>query len=61
VLEELGDAYSCGGQKMDDALWVSGQLGQLLPISTGFRQRLLETDSARARLELLDAARSSES
>lgn len=60
VLDELGDAYSCGEQKMDDALWVSGQLGQLLPVSTGFRQRLLETDSARERLELLDAARSSE-
>lgn len=61
VLDELDDAYACGERRMDDALWVSGQLGQLLPVSTAFRQRLLQTDSARERLELLDAARAAES
>lgn len=60
VLDELGDSYPCGERRMDDAQWVSGQLGQLLPVSTGFRQRLLETDSALERLEILDAARATE-
>jgi Lon protease-like protein len=59
VLAELGKDYPLGAHRMDDALWVGGQLGQLLPAPAAFRQRILEVDGARARLELIEAARTS--
>jgi uncharacterized protein len=57
ALTELGESYPCGERRMDDALWVGSQLGQLLPVSAEFRQQMLEIDSSMARLALLDAAR----
>lgn len=57
ALAELGDSYACGPHHLNDALWVSSQLGQLLPVSAGFRQSLLETSLALERLGFLDAAR----
>jgi Lon protease-like protein len=57
VLAQLGDEYPAGEHRMDDALWVGGQLGQLLPAPAEFRQRILEVDGARARLGLLEATR----
>lgn len=57
VLAGLGGDYPAGEPRMDDALWVGGQLGQLLPAPPEFRQRILEVDGARARLELLEATR----
>lgn len=57
ALAELGDAYPCGPLHLDDALWVSSQLGQVMPFPAEFRQQMLEMDDPRARLALLDAAR----
>ncbi len=57
VLAELHDSYPCGPHRLNDALWVSSQLAQLLPVSAGFRQSLLETRVALERLGFLDAAR----
>ncbi|MEO6185095.1 MAG: LON peptidase substrate-binding domain-containing protein [Steroidobacteraceae bacterium] len=57
ALAELGDSYPCGAHRMNDALWVGSQLGQLLPVSAGFRQNLLEISEATERLGFLDAAR----
>jgi Lon protease-like protein len=57
VLDELGDSYPCGVHRMHEALWVGSQLGQLLPVSPGFRQNLLEIDAAVERLGFLDTAR----
>lgn len=57
VLDELGDAYPCGDRQLSDALWVTGQLGQLLPVSTALRQQLLELDELRERLARLEAVR----
>ena len=58
VLDELGETYPCGDRQMSDALWVAGQLGQLLPVSTVYRQQLLERDAVRERLARLEAVRS---
>lgn len=57
VLSALGEDYPAGELRMDDALWVGGQLGQLLPAPAPLRQRILEADGARARLDLLDRVR----
>lgn len=59
VLDDLGDEYPAGASRMEDALWVSGQLGQLLPAPVAFRQNLLEVDDAKQRLDLLASARNS--
>jgi uncharacterized protein len=59
VLDDLGEDYPVGASRMEDALWVSGQLGQLLPAPVAFRQNLLEVDDAKQRLDLLASARNS--
>jgi Lon protease-like protein len=55
VLADLGDDYPAGRPQMDDALWVSGNLAQLLPAPAKFRQRVLEVDDLRARLDMLES------
>jgi Lon protease-like protein len=50
ALAELGDDYPVGPLRLDDALWLAGQLGQLLPVPAATRQKILETDGARERL-----------
>jgi Lon protease-like protein len=57
VLADLAEDYPAGEAKMDDALWVSGQLGQLLPAPLEFRQRILESDDPKQRLDLIESAR----
>lgn len=57
LLDELREDYPVDERRMDDALWVSGHLGQLLPLPAGLRQRLLELDSPLERLALLDSRR----
>jgi Lon protease-like protein len=57
ALEALGSDYPCGEAQPEDALWVGSQLAQLLPVPAELRQRLLEIDDARQRLDLLDAVR----
>ncbi len=56
VLADLGEEdYPAGEPDFDDAAWVAGHLGQLLPSPTQFRQRVLEADSVKLRLDLLES------
>jgi uncharacterized protein len=55
VLADLDDDYPAGEPRLDDALWVSGNLAQLLPATAEFRQRVLEVDDVRARLDMLES------
>jgi len=55
VLADLGEDYPAGEPRLDEALWVAGNLAQLLPAPTQFRQRVLEVDDVRARLDMLES------
>lgn len=55
VLADLGDDYPVGTPRLEDALWVAGHLAQLMPAPAAFRQRVLEVDDVRARLDLLES------
>ena len=57
ALAELGDEYPAGPLRRDDALWLAGQLGQLLPVPAATRQKLLEVDGARERLKRIEQLR----
>lgn len=57
ALEDLQDDYPAGPPRMNDALWVAGHLGQLLPVPPEVRQRILEADGAHARLHLIEKLR----
>jgi Lon protease-like protein len=59
VLDDLGEDYPVGESRMEDALWVGSQLGQLLPAPVDFRQRILELDDVKQRLDLIESARNS--
>lgn len=50
ALAELGADYPVGPLRANDALWLAGQLGQLLPVPAATRQKILEVDGARERL-----------
>jgi len=54
-LDELGPPYATLDRQMDDAVWVSQRVAELLPMDPRQRQQLLEMDDAAARLELLGA------
>jgi uncharacterized protein len=53
VLPQLGEVYTGIEMKLDDAVWVSHRLAEILPIDLKDKQRCLEIDDAVARLELL--------
>lgn len=55
VLADLGTDYPVGPPRLDDALWVAGNLAQLLPAPAEFRQRVLEIDDVRSRLDMLES------
>jgi Lon protease-like protein len=55
VLSDLGEEYPAGQSRLADALWVAGNLAQLLPAPTAFRQHVLEVDDVRARLDMLES------
>jgi Lon protease-like protein len=57
ALADLGDEYPAGKHCLHDALWVSGHLGQLLPVPAEARQKILEADGARRRLEIIERLR----
>jgi Lon protease-like protein len=60
ALDDLGEDYPAGAPRMNDALWVAGHLGQLLPVPAEVRQRILEVDSAHERLRLIEQLRDGE-
>jgi len=53
ALEDLDEDYPVGERRTEDALWLSGHLGQLLPVPAETRQKILETDGAYQRLQLI--------
>ncbi|HZN86474.1 MAG TPA: LON peptidase substrate-binding domain-containing protein [Burkholderiales bacterium] len=57
VLRRILDAAPAGlveaPPRYDSSAWVSARLAELLPLSGAAKQRLLEMDDARARLEIL--------
>jgi len=55
VLADLGEDYPVRESRLEDALWVAGNLAQLLPAPASFRQRVLEVDDVRARLDMLES------
>jgi len=50
VLPELGEMYAQVPRHFDDAGWVGARLAEILPLSLGDKQALLELDDATARL-----------
>ncbi len=42
LIEALGDRHEIGAIELDDPLWVSYRLAELLPLANAERQRLLE-------------------
>jgi Lon protease-like protein len=59
ALADLGEDYPAGKLRMDDAVWVAGHLGQLLPVPAEERQLILETNGAHRRLALIEGLRTS--
>lgn len=50
VLPELGELYAQVPRHFDDADWVGARLAEILPLSLGDKQSLLELDDPAARL-----------
>jgi Lon protease-like protein len=59
ALAQLDEEYPAGEGRPDDAAWVAGHLGQLLPVPAPVRQHLLEQAGARQRLALIEQMRAS--
>ncbi len=55
AMARLGRADEGRPADYEDARWVSYRLAEVLPLALGDKQRLLETDDALARLEMLGA------
>jgi hypothetical protein len=51
VLPELGEMYANVPRRFDDAGWVGARLVEILPLSLGDKQALLELDDPLVRLE----------
>jgi len=50
IIEHIGRDRFPGEIQLDDAAWVGFRLAEVLPLSMALRQRLLEEDTAQARL-----------
>ncbi len=53
LLHQASTPFSGMERHFDSAAWVAGRLAELLPFAIGDKQRLLETDRAVERLEVL--------
>ncbi len=53
LLRQADVPFSTMTPHFDSAGWVAGRLAELLPFALGDKQRLLETDNAAERLEIL--------
>jgi len=53
VLEQAGEEAYFPPPRWDDAAWISGRLGELLPLPLGLKQALLELDRIDMRLDVL--------
>ena len=54
VLEEHGSAIVAAPLQFDSTSWVSSRLAEILPVPLAAKQKLLELDDARQRIEILD-------
>lgn len=54
LLQKAGAPRFPGAVQLDDAGWVADRLAEFLPLPMRFRQQLLETPDAEARLAALD-------
>lgn len=57
ALDDLGEDYPVPERRPQDALWLAGHLGQLLPAPAATRQVILEVDGARERLQRIEQLR----
>ncbi|CAK0739317.1 Lon N-terminal domain-containing protein [Gammaproteobacteria bacterium] len=55
LLNRLDAVYDPGPRRLDDAVWVSSRLAEVLPLGLAFKQVLLELDDPLARLERIVA------
>lgn len=56
LIEAVGDRQDIGAVKLDDPLWVTYRLAELLPLASAERQELLEHPEVEGRLQGLVAA-----
>ena len=56
IVKHLGQPWSRLEHRYDDSAWVSGRLGELLPLDLGIRQAMLEEADPVQRLRILQAA-----
>lgn len=54
VLDDLGRLYEALDRQLDDAVWVSYRLMEILPVALETKQTSLESDSTLGRLQLID-------
>ena len=54
VLDDLGRLYEAQDRQLDDAVWVSYRLMEILPVAPETKQASLESDSTLGRLQLID-------
>ncbi len=54
VLDDLGRLYEALDRQLDDAVWVSYRLMEILPVALDTKQTSLESDSTLGRLQLID-------
>jgi len=54
VLDDLGRLYESLERRLDDAVWVTYRLIEILPIELEQKQQFLESSDTRARLKLID-------
>ena len=54
ILEQVGGEHAqASASRLDDAAWIGWRLAELLPLSNGQRQSLLQDDDPHARLDQL--------
>lgn len=56
IIQQLGLPWSRLHHQYDDSSWVSGRLGELLPLDLDVRQAMLEEEDPQMRLQLLQSA-----
>jgi hypothetical protein len=53
VLDQVGEPYASLERRLDDAAWVAGRLGEIVPLPPGHKQHCLELDDPVERLRFL--------
>lgn len=53
ILTQAGEPYTSLERRLDDAVWISGRLAEILPVPTVHKQHCLELDDPLERLRYL--------